>query len=148
MTLRSCGRDTVPITGPRSRALAAPQAIGKLSSPPGAGCEVMRIWSTRLERVIATDPETATARLSRRAWSNQRRLQLSGHYNQIWPGYNGDSRPAGRPPRPLTLFGAAAVVWMKRWAGSRRVHPRRLLVARDQARCLSRCRVSRTAELL
>ena len=62
-TLRSWGRDTVPITGPRSRALAAPQAIGKLSLAPGAGCEVMRIWSTRLERVIATNPETATARL-------------------------------------------------------------------------------------
>ena len=63
ITLRSCGRDTVPITGPRSRALAAPQAIGNLSLAPGAGCEVMRIWSTRLERVIATNPETATARL-------------------------------------------------------------------------------------
>ena len=37
MTLRSCGRDTVPITGPRSRALAAPQWIGKLCLAPGAG---------------------------------------------------------------------------------------------------------------
>ena len=65
----NCGRETVPITGPRSRALAAPQWIGKSSLAPGAGCEVIRIWSTRLERVIAMDPETATARLSRRAWS-------------------------------------------------------------------------------
>jgi len=24
--------------------------------PPGAGCEVIRIWSTRLERVIAVNP--------------------------------------------------------------------------------------------
>src|SRR6267154_484647 len=53
MTFRSCGRDTVPMIGPRSRALAAPQAIGKLSLAPGAGCEVMRIWSTRFDRVIA-----------------------------------------------------------------------------------------------
>src|SRR5882762_8856020 len=96
MTLRSCGRDTVPITGPRSRALGAPQAIGKLSLAPGAGCEVMRIWSTRLERVIATNPETATARLSRRAWSrsNQQQLQLSEQYNQIATEDNGDSNPA------------------------------------------------------
>ena len=43
------------------------QAIGKLCLAPGAGCEVIRIWSTRLERVIAMDPEKATARLSRRA---------------------------------------------------------------------------------
>src|ERR1700733_12359296 len=56
MTLRSCGRDTVPITGPRSRALAAPQSIGKVCLAPGAGCEVRRIWSIRLERVIVTDP--------------------------------------------------------------------------------------------
>src|ERR1035438_7990909 len=79
MTLRSCGRDTVPITGPRSRALAAPQRIGKLSLAPGAGCEVIRIWSTRLERVILMDPEVmdpemATARLSRRACSSTVRL--------------------------------------------------------------------------
>ena len=43
MTLRSGGRDTVPITGPRSRALAAPQVIGNFSFAPGAGCDVMRI---------------------------------------------------------------------------------------------------------
>src|SRR5579871_4177921 len=56
MTLRSCGRETVPITGPRSRAVAAPHRIGKLSLPPGAGCEVIRMWSTRLERFIAVYP--------------------------------------------------------------------------------------------
>ena len=56
MTLRSCGRDTVPITGPRSRALAAPQLIGNVCLAPGAGCEVRRIWSIRFEPVIATDP--------------------------------------------------------------------------------------------
>ncbi len=36
VTLRSGGRDTVPITGPRSRAQAAPEAIGDLSPAPGA----------------------------------------------------------------------------------------------------------------
>src|SRR5882757_11403498 len=133
MTLRSWGRETVPITGPRSRALAAPQAIGKLSLAPGAGCEVMRIWSTRLERVIATDPETATARLSRRAWSrqrsNQQRLQLSKQYNQIATEHNGNSNAAASGcPRWLTfsaprrlrrrgcgsrIFKSVAMVWQR-----------------------------------
>jgi hypothetical protein len=36
--------------------VAAPQWIGKVSLAPGAGCEVIRIWSTRLERVIAMYP--------------------------------------------------------------------------------------------
>src|SRR5262245_57857838 len=62
MTLRSCGRDTVPITGPRSCAFAAPHAIGKACFAPGTGCDVRRMWSGRLGRVIAVVPETATAR--------------------------------------------------------------------------------------
>ena len=53
MTLRSAGRDTVPMMGPRSRAVAAPQAMGKRGLAPGAGCEVRRIWSVRFGRVIA-----------------------------------------------------------------------------------------------
>ena len=46
--------DTVPITGPRSRAVGAPQWIGKRTFAPGSGCEVRRIWSVRLERVMVT----------------------------------------------------------------------------------------------
>src|SRR4030088_1115711 len=68
MTLRSCGRDTVPMIGPRSRAVGAPQLIGKRCLAPGAGCEVRRIWSVRLETVMAAgpkckcEPKTSTAR--------------------------------------------------------------------------------------
>ena len=61
MTLRSAGRDTVPMMGPRSRAVAAPQAIGNRGLAPGAGWEVRRIWSVRLGRVIA-GPKKPTAR--------------------------------------------------------------------------------------
>jgi len=34
---------TVPMTGPRSRAVGAPHWIGNRSFPPGSGCEVRRI---------------------------------------------------------------------------------------------------------
>src|SRR5438128_2408537 len=61
MTLRSCGRDTVPMIGPRSRAVAAPHTMGKRGFAPGAGCDVSRIWSVRLGRVIA-GPKKPTAR--------------------------------------------------------------------------------------
>src|ERR1700733_2082178 len=57
MTLRSCGRDTVPMTGPRSRALSAPQWIGKCTFAPGSGCDVSRIWSLRLERFMVRIPK-------------------------------------------------------------------------------------------
>ena len=53
MTLRSAGRDTVPMMGPRPRAASAPQAIGNRGLAPGAGWEVSRIWSVRFGRVIA-----------------------------------------------------------------------------------------------
>ena len=56
MTLRSCGRDTVPMIGPRSRAVPAPHATGKRGLAPGAGCEVRRMWSMRFIWVIA-DPQ-------------------------------------------------------------------------------------------
>src|SRR4051812_27398287 len=41
------------MTGPRSRAVAAPQTIGKRALAPGSGCDVRRICSVRLEPVIA-----------------------------------------------------------------------------------------------
>src|SRR3954468_14103787 len=53
MTLRPPGRETVAMTGPRSRAVAAPQTIGKRALAPGSGCDVRRICSVRLEPVIA-----------------------------------------------------------------------------------------------
>ena len=43
ITLRSCGRDTVPMIGPRSRAVAAPQKMGKFCLAPGTGCDVRRM---------------------------------------------------------------------------------------------------------
>ena len=43
ITLRCCGRETVPMTGPRSCAVAAPQWIGNSTFAPGAGWEVIRI---------------------------------------------------------------------------------------------------------
>src|ERR1700680_268978 len=61
MTLRSSGRETVAMTGPRSRAVGAPQEIGNRGFAPGAGWEVSRIWSVRLGRVIAV-PKKSTAR--------------------------------------------------------------------------------------
>src|ERR1700680_3803513 len=61
MTLRSSGRETVAMTGPRSRAVGAPQPIGNRGFAPGAGWEVSRIWSVRLGRVIAV-PKKSTAR--------------------------------------------------------------------------------------
>ena len=61
MTLRSSGRETVATTGPRSRAVGAPQAIGNRGFAPGAGWDVSRIWSVRLGRVIAV-PKKSTAR--------------------------------------------------------------------------------------
>src|SRR5262245_39574589 len=60
MTLRSCGRETVPMMGPRSRGLAAPQLIGKRGLAPGAGCEVRRMWSARFTPVIR-DPRKTKA---------------------------------------------------------------------------------------
>src|SRR3954467_7399369 len=53
MTLRSPGRETVAMTGPRSRAVAAPQTMGKRAFAPGSGCDVRRICSVRFEPVIA-----------------------------------------------------------------------------------------------
>src|SRR4051794_36071997 len=41
------------MTGPRSRAVAAPQTMGKRAFAPGSGCDVRRICSVRLERFIA-----------------------------------------------------------------------------------------------
>jgi hypothetical protein len=42
--------------GPRSRAVAAPQLMGNRFAP-GAGCDVSRMWSVRLDRVIARYPQ-------------------------------------------------------------------------------------------
>src|ERR1051326_6838607 len=57
MALRSEPAVTVPITGPRSRAVAAPQRMGKRLGVPAPGCEVSRIWPLRLvvmaSRVLA-----------------------------------------------------------------------------------------------
>src|ERR1700758_3871245 len=53
MTLRSCGRDTVPMMGPRSRASAAPQWMGNACFPPGSGWDVRRMWSVRFERFMS-----------------------------------------------------------------------------------------------
>src|SRR5262249_3267236 len=64
---RSCGRDTVPMIGPRARASAAPQWIGKACFAPGSGWEVRRIWSVRFERLmlmISGAPKKPTARRS------------------------------------------------------------------------------------
>jgi hypothetical protein len=53
MALRSTPALTVPSTGPRSRTLAAPQAIGnRVGAPPRPGWEVSRIWPERLLFVI------------------------------------------------------------------------------------------------
>ena len=43
MTLRCCGCETVPMIGPRSCGLAAPQWIGKRTLPAGSGWEVRRM---------------------------------------------------------------------------------------------------------
>src|SRR5215471_1051284 len=48
MALRSEPAVTVPTTGPRSRAVAAPQRMGKRLGAPAPGCEVSRIWPLRL----------------------------------------------------------------------------------------------------
>src|SRR5215510_9623910 len=56
MALRSEPAVTVPITGPRSRALAAPQWIGKRLGVPAPGWEVSRIWPVRL-MVMAPCPK-------------------------------------------------------------------------------------------
>src|ERR1044071_6597294 len=62
MALRSEPAVTVPITGPRSRAVAAPQRMGKRPGVPAPGCEVSRIWPLRLvvmaSRVLAA-PQNA-----------------------------------------------------------------------------------------
>src|SRR5690349_7941118 len=52
MTLRSAGRDTVPMMGPRAPALAAPQETGKRALPAGWGWEVRRICSARFVSFI------------------------------------------------------------------------------------------------
>src|SRR5215203_1339724 len=53
MTLRSAAFVTEPITGPRSRGVAAPQRIGKRAAAvPGSGCEVSRMWVWRFDVVI------------------------------------------------------------------------------------------------
>src|ERR1044071_4414423 len=54
MTLRSPGFDTVPITGPRSRAVGASQCSGKRAFASGSGCEVRRMWSGRFGTVIGS----------------------------------------------------------------------------------------------
>ena len=41
-------RDTVPMIGPRSRAVPMPHWIGR-ALPPGSGWEVRRMWSVRLD---------------------------------------------------------------------------------------------------
>src|SRR3954451_19174706 len=52
MALRSCGRETVAMMGPRARALSAPHVIGNGCFAPGSGCDVRRIWSVRFARCI------------------------------------------------------------------------------------------------
>src|SRR5690606_2434135 len=42
MTLRCARLVVVPTTGPRSRAVAAPQTMGRAPKPPA--CEVSRMW--------------------------------------------------------------------------------------------------------
>ena len=44
MTLRWPGVVTVPMTGPRSAAVAAPQRIGSGLPPADPGCEVRTMW--------------------------------------------------------------------------------------------------------
>src|SRR5436190_22440518 len=104
MTLRSSGRETVATTGPRSRAVGAPQAIGNRGFAPGAGWEVSRIWSVRLGRVIAV-PKMPTARhydgpprqqclTIARARQGAERL-MPRHYSHVAAGNNGvDTRLA------------------------------------------------------
>ena len=78
------GADDVAVLRARHRAddrpaLArggAPQWIGKSSLAPGAGCEVRRIWSVRLERVIAR-PQNGDGPPRRRAWSQQRKINAA-----------------------------------------------------------------------
>src|SRR5690349_6448098 len=55
MTLRSAGRDTVPMMGPRAVAVAAPQVTGKRALPAGWGWEVRRICSARLISFIGSE---------------------------------------------------------------------------------------------
>src|SRR5438132_1270060 len=67
LALRSGGRDTVPMIGPRSRAVGAPQWIGKRCFAPGSGCEVSRIWSGRFDLFIEVDPQKLDGPPRRRA---------------------------------------------------------------------------------
>ena len=63
-----------PITGPRSRAEAAPHLIGSFAPAPGSGCEVSRIWVVRFSDVMG-DSNSARARRHRRlARENHRDL--------------------------------------------------------------------------
>ena len=66
ITLRRPSCETVPMIGPRSRAVGAPQWIGKRIFAPGSGCEVRRIWSGRFGvfiAVVLSSPEKSpTAR--------------------------------------------------------------------------------------
>jgi biotin carboxylase len=62
MPLRSTPALTVPTIGPRSRAVAAPQAIGKrVGAPPRPGWDVSRIWPERLLFVIVFAVSRKTA---------------------------------------------------------------------------------------
>jgi hypothetical protein len=52
MTLRSAGRETLAMMGPRKVAVGAPHEMGKRALPAGLGWEVRRICSVRLGPVI------------------------------------------------------------------------------------------------
>src|SRR5436190_20129259 len=119
MTLRSSGRETVATTGPRSRAVGAPQTIGNRGFAPGAGWEVSLIWSVRLGRVIAV-PKKSTARhydgpprqlcqTFREPLAEVPNGALSVHYSHVTAGNNGCGRHSrkrsegGNPPAHATL---------------------------------------------
>src|SRR5207302_875789 len=74
MALRSEPAVTVPITGPRSRTLGAPQRIGKRLGVPAPGWEVSRIWLPRfvLITLSRTLPRLEMQKAPRRLEPNER----------------------------------------------------------------------------
>ena len=112
MTLRSCGRDTVPMIGPRSRAVAAPQWIG---NQLGARLRMrgQADMVSPIGTVIATVPPNGDGPPERRAWSPTMELTRYSRiykYSYIATEYNGNSHAAfvGRPigvTRPFNSFG-------------------------------------------
>src|SRR5580692_5091802 len=63
MALRSEAAVTVPMTGPRSRAVGAPQRMGKRLGVPAPGCEVSRICPLRLVLMAVSRPCRVSTRL-------------------------------------------------------------------------------------